>query len=98
MTWAKGQSGNPKGQPLKSRPMTDTLRELLELRGEDGLTQREVIVQKMIDLAKAGNVDAAKYICDRLQGKPAQAVELSGDERRPLRIEYVVPSGNEGGK
>jgi len=42
-------------------------------------------------------VDAAKYICDRLQGKPAQAVELSSDERRPLRIEYVV-GGNEGGK
>ena len=91
MTWAKGQSGNPKGQPLKSRPMTDTLRELLEARGEDGRTHREVIIAKMISLAEAGNVDAAKYICDRLQGKPAQAVELSGDERRPLRIEYVVP-------
>jgi len=97
MPWAKGQSGNPKGQPLKSRPMTDTLRELLEARGEDGRTHREVILAKMISLAEAGNVDAAKYICDRLQGKPSQAVELSGDERRPLRIEYVV-GGNEGGK
>ena len=98
MTWAKGQSGNPKGMTPKSTPMTDTLRELLEVCGEDGRTHREVIIAKMISLAAAGNVDAAKYICDRLQGKPAQAVELSGDERRPLRIEYVLPSGNDTGK
>lgn len=91
MPWAKGQSGNPKGQPLKSRPFTETLRELMEHKLEDGRTYREAIVQKMMDLAVAGNVDAAKYVADRLEGKPAQAVELSGDERRPLRIEYVVP-------
>jgi len=72
--------------------MTDTLRRLLEEKTEDGLTYREAIVLKMREMALGGNLEAAKYVIDRLEGKPAQAVELSGDERRPLRIEYVVPA------
>jgi hypothetical protein len=72
--------------------MTDTIRQLLEELGPDGKTYREAIVSKMRELALGGNLEAAKYLTDRLEGKPAQAVELSGDERRPLRIEYVVPT------
>jgi hypothetical protein len=74
--------------------MTDLLRELMEVKGEDGLTHKQVIMGKLLSMAATGNLEAIKYVLDRLEGKPAQAVELSGDERRPLRIEYVVPTGN----
>jgi len=89
--WKKGQSGNPNGRPRIGHTMTETLRRLLEEKREDGQTYREAILLKMRDLAIGGNLEAAKYVIDRLEGKPAQALELSGDQRRPLRIEYVLP-------
>ena len=44
---------------------------------------------KLVEMALAGQLDAIKYICDRLEGRPPQAVELSGDKARPLHITYV---------
>jgi hypothetical protein len=49
-------------------------------------------------LALCGDIKALSYIYDRLEGRPAQALELSGDDRKPLRIEYVVAGGKEAGE
>ena len=94
--WVKGKSGNPNGRPRKPKAFTELLRKLLAAKREDGRTRMEAIVEQLMAKAEAGEIDAIKYLCDRLDGKPRQAVELSGDEARPLRITYVI--GNEGGK
>jgi hypothetical protein len=50
---------------------------------EDGAKLRR-IAEKLLALAEDGDIQAMKEIGDRLDGKPAQAVELSGSEGGPL--------------
>jgi len=91
MTWKKGQSGNPRGRPAKGKAMSEELRRLLQRQAPGKKeTNLEVIVAKLVALAlEGGQLDAIKYICDRLEGRPPQAIELGGDKARPLRITYV---------
>lgn len=49
-----------------------------------------VIAQKLVEEAATGNVQAAKEIFDRIDGKPAQAI-IGGDEDDPaLRLAHVI--------
>ncbi len=90
MTWRKGQSGNPNGRPRKNKAMSEELHRLLQRQSPGKKeTNLQVITAKLMALAEAGRLDAIKYICDRLEGRPAQAVQLTGDEKQPLRITYV---------
>lgn len=87
--WQKGKSANPNGRPRKPKALTELLRKMLAAQRADGRTRMEAILDKMLSMAEEGHVDAAKYICDRLEGRPAQALELTGDKEKPLRITYV---------
>ena len=93
MPFKKGQSGNPNGRPRKGQTMTDELTALLNKTvWPFEKSGRELVALRLFWLAVGtGDIKAVQYIYDRMDGKPSQAVELSGDERRPLRIEYVVP-------
>jgi len=93
MTWAKGQSGNPNGRPRRGQTLTEVLRRKLLEKGPDGRPNVEAINDEVLALALSGERWAIELCFDRLEGRPAQALELSGNERRPLRIEYVLPSG-----
>ena len=42
--------------------------------------------EKLLDFASAGESWAIQQLADRLDGKPAQQVQLSGDADAPLRI------------
>ena len=44
------------------------------------------LAEKLIDLAITGDVPALREIGDRLDGKPAQQLQLQGDPDAPLRI------------
>ena len=44
------------------------------------------LADKLIELAAAGDVSALREIGDRLDGKPAQQLQLQGDESQPLKI------------
>ena len=44
------------------------------------------LADKLIELAAAGDVSALREIGDRLDGKPAQQLQLQGDEAQPLKI------------
>jgi len=89
-TWQPGQSGNPNGRPPKAKCLTDLLRKKLAEKGPDGKQNIEIITEKVIHLARMGERWAAELIYDRLEGKPAQAVQLSGDDKGPpVRITYV---------
>jgi hypothetical protein len=48
-------------------------------------TKLRAIAEKLIDLAAEGDMQAIKELGDRLDGKSAQAVTISGDEENPLR-------------
>ncbi len=68
----------PKGSQNKDKPFRDALRIELAAAGDDAKALR-AIAAKMIKLAEDGDMQAIKEIGDRLDGKPAQAVEMSGD-------------------
>jgi len=48
------------------------------------------IAEKLLEKAEEGDISALKELGDRLDGKPAQQVVLSGDEEGgPVRIEAI---------
>jgi hypothetical protein len=72
-----GQSGNPNGRPKKAL-LSDALRRQLAITapGMPERTQAEAIASALIAEAIAGNVQAAREVGDRSEGKPAQAIAL----------------------
>jgi Family of unknown function (DUF5681) len=74
----KGQSGNPGGRP-KSRLLSEAYKRLLETevgKGKNAKTVAELIAEKMGKEARAGKVNAASELADRVEGKPRQAYEV----------------------
>lgn len=76
--WKPGVSGNPNGRPPKGEALTDILNSKLD---------KEQIVDKMIEIAvEKEDLSAIKYIFDRLDGRPKESIEHSGDMERPVFI------------
>ena len=62
-----GQSGNPGGRP-KSRALTDALEQTID---------KHELGEKLWALALKGDMQAIKYIYDRIEGTPTQRHEFS---------------------
>ena len=90
MGWVKGQSGNPKGGPRKNKALSEELRALLQRQAPGSKhTNLKELVAKLVRMALKGDKDCLRYIFDRLEGRPAQSMEITGDEKKPLHITYV---------
>lgn len=76
-----GQSGNPGGRP-KSRPFKEALDRVLAT----GDYSIDDVVRSLVKEAMGGNVQAAKEIADRIEGKSIATVEVSGDPENPLTL------------
>lgn len=70
MRFPKGQSGNPKGRPPKNEEMRSALRRALK---EDG--GKDAIARAIVREAAKGNVEAVKFVFDRIDGKVKDVVE-----------------------
>jgi hypothetical protein len=78
MSFPKGISGNPGGK-AKGRPWRDAIDRALKRRvAENDLLGIDKLADALIDKGIAGDVIAIREIGDRLEGKPAQAVQHSG--------------------
>lgn len=101
--WKKGQSGNPAGPKPGFRTMSDAARGLLEQRvgkAKDSPTFAEAIVAEIARVAlrkgnvsAAGKVNAATFVRDTAEGKPAQRVEIQGGAEtrdRDRQIRFLV--------
>jgi Family of unknown function (DUF5681) len=84
--WKPGQSGNPKGRPIK-HPITTALQESLS---EESAKE---IAEVLIARAAGGDLDAARFIADRLEGKAIARTESGGpgdftldDARKILKL------------
>jgi hypothetical protein len=81
MPFRPGQSGNPAGRGVGEKLFRDTL--MLALKEADGDRLRlRIVADKLVANAINGDTTAIREIADRLDGKPAQAVDVSGDDRR----------------
>lgn len=80
-----GQSGNPGGRP-KQTPIADALRVALSDPSE-----LEKFISAVLKKAKKGDVKAFQAVSDRIEGKPAQALNLGGADGGPIvfRLERI---------
>lgn len=83
MAFQKGQSGNPKGRAKSEKVWADAIRLAVNRigTGEDGQARKKLalLADSLVTRAIAGDVAAMKEIGDRLDGKPTQAIEHSGE-------------------
>lgn len=78
MPWTKGQSGNPNGRARKTRAFADLLRQVANRKDEaTGQTNKELIAEKIINLAKDGDVPAARLFYEYTDGKPLQQQDIT---------------------
>lgn len=77
MAWTRGQSGNPRGRAAE-KPFADALRMEIKAGGDDHQKLR-AIARKLLEKAEEGDMQAINCLADRLDGKPRQSVEMTGD-------------------
>lgn len=90
MAGVKGRSG-----PKQEKPFRDALLlAVKEATADEDKQKLRKLAEKLVEKAIEGDVTAIKEVADRLDGKAAQSMTLSGDEEAPLvsRIEIVAAS------
>lgn len=82
MPFKKGKSGNPKGRPKKGKALTDILIDVgagkIKYIGGTKVERKEALAMVLWDKALNGDVNAAKYIYDRIDGKPIEKLQHFG--------------------
>jgi hypothetical protein len=84
-------AGNANSGRRKTTFITDAL--LLEVKAREndgdkrGLRKMAVTI---MDLAEGGERWAAEYIRDTLDGKPAQRMEVTGEDGGPLEVSQII--------
>jgi hypothetical protein len=84
----KGRSGNVSGRP-KYKCLSDAYRFQLQqpVPGDpEGRTWGELLAEAMIRTAVKGNVNAAREVAERTEGKAPQHFELVGRDRGPVKV------------
>ena len=76
-----GISGNPKGRPRRGEAITDLLRVKIEEKTpEKNISRKERIIEKLISMSESGNLEAIRYLINRLDGSPVAQVNIGQSE------------------
>lgn len=86
--WKPGVSGNPNGRPRKQRALSELLRTVGNLRGDDGVPKKRALAEMVWSLALKGDLVAARMIYEYCDGKPMQRVELGGPDNGPIALTF----------
>ena len=93
-----GQSGNPKGRTKGTKNISKALARLLEeeievkKKGPDGdlikekMSVADAIAYRQVNKAMSGDLHAAKWIADRVEGSVTNNVNLGMDEGGEITI------------
>ena len=81
-----GESGNPQGRPI-TKPLTEALK--AALAKDNGAAIRE-LVDVAVKKAKEGDFKFWKEILDRIDGKPADRLEVAGDPIATMGPEFYA--------
>jgi len=82
--------GAPKGNTnnIKTKIWSDAIR--LELAGNKNASKLRKLAKALIVQAEGGNMQAMKEMGDRLEGKPAQALEVAGPDGGDIPVRHKV--------
>jgi len=88
MPFAPGQSGNPEGGRIhKQKRFFNALDRAIE---QEDAKRLRAAAEKLLDLAAAGEAWAVQMLADRLDGKAAQQVQMTGAEGGPFETDLTV--------
>jgi hypothetical protein len=76
MAGVKGRSGTNKG---KDKIWADAIRVAVLRDGPDGKARIFALAEQCVTAALGGDMQAMKEIGDRLDGKPAQAIDMTAE-------------------
>ena len=94
---AGNQISKGKGRPKGALSINDELRKLLNGKGKDGKRKVvEAVAYKILQDALGGDTRLMIEMWQQVDGKPAQNVNLGGQEDNPVRIEikHIKPDVN----
>jgi hypothetical protein len=81
-----GQSGNPGGKPLGLPSFNAALRRELKKTDRRNKQHIEKIAEKVVAMAMRGDMDAVRWVSDRVDGKVAQNLNVNNEQ-----TVHVVP-------
>tara|TARA_Y100000310_G_scaffold319615_1_gene375091 strand:- start:827 stop:1153 length:327 start_codon:yes stop_codon:yes gene_type:complete len=67
-----GNNANPNG---RRGALADIINEVWDETNNDGVTNKELMVRKVLQMAKNGSLGAVNYLSDRAEGKSKEFVE-----------------------
>ena len=82
--WKKGQSGNPNGS---RNAYSDLIREFSFQKVNDK-ERREIILQKLFQLAERGDLRAIQFIVERMEGKALDRQERV-NKSEPIQVMVI---------
>ena len=77
----KGHTNNPNGRPKKGKSLTEALEARLD---------RFALAEKLIELAMSGDIQAIKYIYDRVDGRPTETVNHGNKDGEAFILQVEV--------
>lgn len=77
----------PGGRPTNEKTFTNMLRLALKEAHEDGKDRLRAVADQLVSKAVSGDIQAIKEVADRLEGKPAQAIQA--DINGELTIQVI---------
>jgi hypothetical protein len=94
--WKKGQSGNPKGRPKRGDTWAEIIRSMSEEVGDGGISKKEAIVSKLLDMALEGDIRAINCVLERVEGKAVAPVAVHSSDSgelpfKQVKIKFVSP-------
>ena len=66
-----------KGAPKKEWTIKGLIQEALERKDKQGVTDKQYVYEKLVDLAKSGDMAAQREMNNRLEGMPKQKSEVT---------------------
>ena len=82
--WKKGESGNPNG---RRNAYTDLIKEFSFQKVNDR-ERREIIVNKLFQLAERGDLNAMRMVIERLEGKALERQERT-TKNEPIQVMVI---------
>ncbi len=86
---------NRNGRPKAEWTIAGLIREALERTDKEGITDKQYVYQKLVDLAKNGDVAALKEINNRLEGQAVAKQEVEIKKSLLLDDDSKIQSADE---